>query len=270
MRTARRALMPLLAVLVAQTLWAQVVQVRGKLNRSVVLAAGARQEGTIELDNTGADPCQVRLYQADYLRQADGTTDYPEPEKAANPRSNAAWVTVAPKLLLLAAHEKTEVRYVIQVPADDKLTGSYWSVIMVEPVVAEVEKPEGEADKVKVAIRTVVRYAVLVNVNIGDTGVRALKFLDKRVVSEANKRFLQLDVLNSGERQLTPVIWAEFYRPDGTLAARVEDRQRNILPGCGIRSSLDITALPAGQYEAMIVVDNGDDNVFGARYTLAL
>lgn len=270
MRTTYRGLIALLALLIAQGLWAQAVQVRGKLSRTVIMPAGGRAEGSIELDNSGAQPCQIRLYQLDYMRAADGSTSYTEPEQGANPRSNAAWVTVAPKLQMLAAREKSAIRYTIQAPADDKLVGSYWSVIMIEPVVAEVEKPTAEADKVKVAIRTVVRYAVLINVNIGDTGVRAVKFLDKRVVTEGGKRLLQLDVLNSGERQLTPMIWAELYRPDGTLATRVEDRQRNILPGCAIRSALDLTALPAGPYEAMIVVDNGDDNVFGARYSLAL
>lgn len=270
MRNYGRAMMLVLALLAAQGLWAQAVQVRGKLSRTLTLTAGAQQQDAIELVNTGTEPAQVRIYQTDFLRKADGTADYLEPELGSNPRSNVGWLTVTPKLLMLAPQERTQVLYSVQAPADGKLAGSYWSVIMVEPQVAAPATPEPEAGQIKVAIRTVVRYAVVVNVNIGDTGVRSMKFMDKRVVAKDGKRALELDLLNTGERQLTPVIWAEFYGADGALVARVADRQRSLLPGCSIRSALDITTLPAGKYEVLVVADNGDDYVFGARYTLDL
>jgi hypothetical protein len=43
-----------------------------------------------------------------------------------------------------------------------------------------------------------------------------------------------------------------------------------LYPGCTGRFQLDVSELAAGKYESLIVADNGDDNVFGARYSLEI
>lgn len=142
---------------------------------------------------------------------------------------------------------------------------------MVEPDSAAAAPVDGNGKRIALGIRTVFRYAIQISVQIGQTGKADLQFVDKRVVTQDGKRWVQLDVNNPGERALQPTVWGEFYAAEGgQLAKRVESPKMRLYPGCVGRFQLDITDLPAGKYESLIVADNGDDNVFGARYSLEI
>jgi hypothetical protein len=139
-------------------------------------------------------------------------------------------------------------------------------MIMVEPI----SPPPAAAEKGKpqVSLRTVLRYAVQIVTNIGDTGKRDLKFIDRKVVVDGASRTLQLDLENTGERALSPTLWCELYDKTGVSAGRFQGRRQRLYPGCSGRFRIDLTKVPAGSYTAVVVADNGDEYVFGARYAL--
>lgn len=266
MRFTTTALLFIFALLCVTLAHGQNVQVQGALAREYALDRGQSASDTITLTNLADEPVQVRIYQTDYSYRLDQTR-YDDPGTLA--RSNAAWISCTPTIVALAARQTADVMVKIQVPQDAKLAGSYWSMLMVEPQSAPPQLT-ADKDKAVLGIQTVVRYGIQMLTTIGDSGTAEVKFMDKQVVTEDGKRTLAVDLENSGTRALRPMVWAEFYDAGGALVKRVESSKARLYPGCAGRYKLDVSALQPGKYQVLAVADNGDDNVFGARYSLDL
>lgn len=245
------------------------VSVIGGLTREATLQPGGRTEGRIVLRNNSDEPQEVKVYQTDYLFWADGRNEYGEP--GGVPRSNARWIVHTPQQLMVPPQSTESVHYTIQAPAQEDLRGTYWSILMVEPIAAEMLEPsQPEEGRVTIGIRTVMRYAIQMVTHIGDTGTRELKFADKQLIAEGEQRTLRLDLENTGERWLIPQVWAELYDEQGASLGRFEGGRVRIYPGCSVRYQIDLSEVPPGKYRALIVADNGDEYVFGAQYDLEL
>ena len=232
---------------------------------------GETYESPIIIKNFGDKAQSFKAYQTDYCFYSDGRQFYPEPGK--KPRSNAKWITFYPQRLVLAAGESAVIKCVVKVPADRKLSGTYWSLIMIEPIAeaqVEAETAKSRDGRVKLGIKEVLRYGVQVISNIGDSGTREIKFLDTRLVKEGQKKILQVDVENIGERWLRPVLVVELFAVTKGSVGKYEGGKYRIFPASSVRYRVDLTNVPKGLYKAMIIVDNQDENVFGAEYKLQL
>lgn len=144
---------------------------------------------------------------------------------------------------------------------------------MVEPVIAgALEPPEVEAKEgtITFTITTAYRYGIRMVTNIGETGERSMKFADKQLLMQDDQRVLQLDLENTGERYLRLLVWVELYDEDGTSIGRFEAGRRGMYPGCSTRFQVDLSQVAPGKYKALVVADNGDEYVFGARYELEI
>ena len=255
----------LLLTLVGLSSWADVVVV-GKLTQEHDSAAGDSYSGAIVLMNSGDGPREMRIYQRDYVYVAGGQKHYGEPGE--HPRSNASWLTVAPTRITVAPGLRTEVSYTARVPDDPVLRGTYWSMILVEEVPKDVEeKVEEESEGIRLTVRHVIRYAVQIVTNIG-TGVSQLKFRSPRLIKSEAGRRLQVDIENTGEHVLTASVYADFYDEQGQYVGRREGAIVRLYPTTSSRSAFDVNDLETGTYKALVIADAGEDNVFGARYTL--
>jgi hypothetical protein len=260
------------------------ILVMGELTREKTLQPGESFEGTINLKNTGETSCQVNVYQTDYLFYAEGSNIYGKTGTAV--RSNADWLSVAPNRLTIPPNQMASVYYTVRVPQIQKLAstyndfqvpespdliGTYWSMVMVEPVPQTgPESIEDETRKAKMGIQTKIRYGIQMVTNIGDSGTRKIKFSDKRLTNQDGRRFLQIDIENIGERWLAPTLWVEIYDKHGAKAGRFESSKKRIYPGCSVRHKVDLTDVPKGKYKALVVADNGDEYVFGAKYDFGI
>ena len=108
------------------------VAIVGGLTHVRVVTAGETYSGVILLRNIGEEPEEVKVYQADYLFFSDGRNVYGEPGKSA--RSNANWITLGPKSAMIPGNVILTVHYTINVPDNETLTGTYWSMFMVEGI----------------------------------------------------------------------------------------------------------------------------------------
>lgn len=240
----------------------------GGLSREAKVQPGAKISGIIYLRNVTAEPVEVKVSLADYLFSADGKSSYDPP--GSHPRSNATWVVLSPSRLTIQPEVTASVSYTIQAPKDG-LSGTYWSVVLVEPVPkSDPEYLATKKDQVSLGIRTVNRYAVLLATDIGETGNEKVAFLDKQLLIKENERILQVDVANIGERQLRPAVWVELYDQQASLVGRFEGLLYRIYPGCSVRYQFPLSGVPAGRYQALFVVDNGGSGVFGAQYVLEI
>lgn len=227
-------------------------------------------QGIIFVRNFGEEPKEIKVYQTDYLFFFNGTNIYGEPGK--DPRSNAKWISFSPSRLTIPAKTTSAVSYTVKVPTseDKTLPGTYWSMLMVEPISQdspEVANPE--KGKIKAGIRQNARYGIQMVTNLGNTGSRELKFLNTELLREKEKRILRIDIENVGERFLQPRLWVEIYKEE-TYIGRFEAGIRRTYPGTSVRFKIDLSGMPKGEYQALIVADCGGDDVFGMTHTLKL
>ena len=228
---------------------------------------GETYQGIIQLRNTGKEPQEVKIYQTDYLFYSDGSNIYGESGNA--PRSNSDWITFRPHRLAIPPKGTSQVNYTLEVPDDKTLTGTYWSMIMIEGISSSSpEAARQEKDKITFGVSQVIRYGAQMITQIGDTGARKLKFLKTRLLKEDKGRILQLDIENIGERLLRPALWVELYDEKGKSVGKFEGGKLGVYPATSVRFKIDLSQVPKGKYKTLVVADCGGDNLFGATYTL--
>jgi hypothetical protein len=241
------------------------ISIGGGLTHERIVRPGATYEGVVTIINTGNEQEGVEIYQTDYGFTCEG--DYHYDDAGSNPRSNAQWVEFSPRLVTVPPWGTVDVSYTISVPDDARLSGTYWSILMIEVAGANaVAQPPQEQETLRLGIDQVVRYGVQLVTHVGDTGERKLDFVETRILRAGPSRILEVDLENIGERWLRPLVWAELYDEAGEFVGRFEAGKLRIFPGTSARYKVDLTDVPGGEYKALVVADCGADDVFGATY----
>jgi len=238
------------------------ISIVGSLTREYTVSPGERIRGTITIHNTGEKMAKAKIYLRDYMFFCDGHSEFGEPGEEK--RSNAQWVRFNPTYLTVPPQEKMKINYIISIPRKQTLHGTYWSVLMIE----EMPTTSPGIEKRGVAINSVMRYAVQVITHLGKTGKRNLKFIGSRMVKEEDKLFLEVDLENTGQRLLRPLLWVELYNPLGKKIGRFEGRKMRTYPETSIRQQVDLSDISQGKYKALVVADCGGEDVYGITYTL--
>ncbi len=230
--------------------------------------AGERYRQVIVLQNTDPAPVEVKLYQTDYSFSADGSTHFDPPGKM--PRSNAQWVALGRDLITVPAKATERVEYEVRVPADKGLAGTYWSMIMVEPVAKGSRESAETLPENTTAISQVMRYGIQVVTNLGKGGQAELTFANPRLVEEEGKRLFAIDVANTGQRSLRPGLWLELYSAQGAPVGKFQGEARRLYPGTSSRYLIDLGQTPKGKYLGMVAADGKGDSLFGANVELEI
>ncbi|RPJ04945.1 MAG: hypothetical protein EHM28_13100 [Spirochaetaceae bacterium] len=243
--------------------------IKGGLTHEKEAAIGQTYEGSLEIQNNGDKPAEVKVYQTDYFFYADGRVIYGEAGKLG--RSNAHWITFSPKTAIVPPKETLAVRYTVKVPEDSSLAGTYWSMMMVEEVPeTSPESTLAKPDRVGMGIRQVFRYGVQFMTHIGQTGARSIKFISTKLQKAGVAQHLELDVENSGQRMLRAEVYAELYDPKGTFMGKFEAEPLRLYPGTSGRFKIDLSKIPNDTYKALVVVDCGGSDIFGANLNLVI
>ncbi len=242
----------------------------GALSRRMELSPGEEVQGRVIVRNQGKKTRVVRAYLTDYQRSADGKTSYGEAGK--HDRSNASWVHIVPAEKQVLPGAAASFNFIVRVPEDTALSGTYWSMLMVEPVSPSALEPppEGEKGKVRISIGTTVRTGIHLITQIQGTGRADLKFIDRALEREEGRVFLRLDIENTGERHLGLGIWAELFDEEGYSIGRFDAPRQGLFPKNSARVRVPLSGVPSGTYQALVVADDGGDNVFGARYEIVI
>lgn len=246
------------------------VSVIGELTQEKDTRPGERYEGTILVKNDTNEPQEAKIYQTDYLFKCDGTNEYGEPGSAE--RSNAPWIEFSPSYLNLPPQKSLEVNYTVTVPQNLKghpLVGTYWSMLMVEGVAHGSPESLLHPKKGEMGLTQTIRYGIQIVSHIAQTGTKKIDFLDAKLVSRPDGgRTLQVDVANTGDIGLRPEMYAELFNDKGVSQGRYAGVRYRIYPGTSVRQMIDLTAVSAGTYKVLVVVDAGGDDVYGAQYTM--
>lgn len=218
--------------------------------------------GKLTLRNVGSSEAVARVYVNDVLFEGQEQS-YLEPGRA--PRSNGGWLQLDTTSVQLAAGESTTVAYSVTVPVAADLSGSYWSMVMVENSPGDTTSTDQG-----VGIRSLTRYGVYVVTNMLEDANVELDFVEPRLHTDDGGVTVVVSVRNSGLRLVRPKGYLDLYNSGGGHAGRIDSEPALIFPNEQVGRSYRLGHLEPGDYTAIVVVDAGGEDVFGARYTLSL
>lgn len=255
----------ILLMLVVPVLATAQVAILGNLVYRKTASIGSTYEGVITVHNLGTKNQEVKVYQNDYMYDASGKKEYLETGK--NPRSNGKWINFTPRQFMVGPSEKFVIQYIVKVPNDSSLSGTYWCMMLVEPV---VEVSPETFKKGQFTITEKVRYGIHIITDVGNEGVKKLAFNKIELIKTDTTRVMQVDLENTGETRLNISLWADLYDMEGKHVGKYSAKDDAMYPGTSIRCKIDITQVPPGIFKALIVADGGGEALFGFDYTLKL
>lgn len=255
---------PILFLFLNQPLLIASVVINNGLTHIHVVDGDFIIKGKIEVHNTDVKPQAVKVYQKDYTFNHKGDVFYNEPGAAA--RSNAKWIDFSPSYFELAPQEASIILYEIKVPEEEVLKGTYWSIIMVEGQNVASQAPNPNS----LTINTIVRYAVQIVTNIGETGERNLEFVGAALNRVQGEKFSEIALENTGERLLQPTISIELFNDNGENVGVVKAEKKKIYPGTSTKFILDLAKFPEGEYQAIVLADCNEEDIFGLNLTLKI
>ncbi|MBX9924336.1 MAG: hypothetical protein K2Y01_09520 [Rhabdochlamydiaceae bacterium] len=237
----------------------------GSLTHETVVSPKQKVEGSIPIQNEGDSPLKIQVTLADYLFNSKGESFFPS--AGTCPRSNTSWIQTNKMQFEVAPHATYSFAYTLQVPDDPSLEGSYWSIFLIEPVEENSVSPE---QKQSLGVQTVIRYGVQVLTHLGKTGSYDLKITDKKIVQEKELKTFAISVDNIGTHSLSPALTLELIQTTGKKMGRFETVKQRILPSCSTTYQVDLSSVPQGKYKAMLILDHGENALFGAQYDFSL
>lgn len=255
----------LLAIFIFQFcfLKAGIVILNG-LSHTYKVENGKVYKGKIALENTANHPQNVKLFLQDFSYKSDGTINYATPH--TNDRTNIDWIKFNTNLVTLKAKQKTEIYYEITVPNRISEPGSYWSVIMVEPV--EDIKPNDS--KQGVNITSIIRYAIQVITDFDSEKAKPdLKFESVKIDKEEGIKIAKIAIANNGNLYCKPMATLEIYnRKNGEKIGTFSSLEMGLLPQTSKSFPIDISKLPPDHYNAVIIATDENENAFALNVEL--
>ena len=223
--------------------------VRDEFTKVYDIIYGETIHSSVNLYNPSEETVQVRISQADYAHTKNGDDFFLEPRKYT--RSNANWINF-PEFISIRAKENVTYHFTITAPNQRDFVGTYWSVLFFDEVtkLTPLETQEIALDY---------RYCIQIISNLKNTGI-----IDISVV-EANYQDgnITLTLKNIGSLWFDATIKIDIFNQNAELVdAKISERHR-IYPDLEKVYKIPIEALKSADYYAIIMVDGGNNRVFG-------
>jgi len=244
------------------------INVNNGLSHKIIVQPGQEATEIISIVNSGEEPVKVTLYKKDYFYYFENSkqlTSYSSPSSLA--QSNASWISIQTPEVLISPGEESDIPFTVSVPNQSGLKGTYWSMIMVEPSVAESEVSKG-----KITIKNTIRYGIQVSTTVGvpETGDKKMDILSRTLSKDGDASYLQLVLKNTGIFGLNPSITMRAYDNEtGSLTGEFEGNSGFLYPGTSKLYTIPFEGLKPGKYKIIVLIQDGDD-VWGAQYNANL
>lgn len=261
-------LLMLVALMGISSISSAQISVRSQLSHDEVMSPGSTYRGSILIRNDTAEIQQAKLYQTDYSFKSDGSNQFGP--AGVDVRSNANWIELGTTTMMVPPNESVSISYQVNVPADAELSGTFWSVIMVEGV------PKSSAESIgnnspdnSLGVLQVTRYGVQVATHIEGTGAATLEITETALLNtEDGNTVLRFHVANNGDKMVRPEIWVELYDESGNAIGKKDGVNNRLYPGTSVQQQVKLGKLAVGKYEALVIMDAGQDEVFAGKFTL--
>lgn len=131
------------------------------------------------------------------------------------------------------------------------------------------DEPPAERE---MGFRQVTRYGVQLATHVDEAQAEANVEFDgvTLVAGEDGRTIFQADVINTGARMINPEVYMRLFNAEGAEFGPFNGTLYRLYPGTSVRQRLELVDVPAGAYQAVLIVDAGDDSVFGGQFELTL
>lgn len=250
------------ALLFAFTAELQSLQVSG-LTYLNTFKPGESAQVRISLISDRDTPEMVDFKLCDYWCNSDGQHFFEENGKQL--RSNAQWIKLGSHREIVNPKETRDFYFTINVPQDNTLKGSYWSVLLIEPSDALQTLNDSENG---FQLHVKIRYAFHIVSNVGQ-GTPTLKILNKGIREINGKNYFVAGVANTGDWFLNPKMTVKLLDKKGKLEKSIETQTDRLYPGSSVCYQADADGISEGKYTAFLLLDNGDGRLFGDTFEIA-
>lgn len=243
------------------------IAVQNGLTHQYKVENGKVYKGKIVIQNMADLAQNVKFYVQDQSYHFNGSTHYADPSVSAK-RSNAAWIKLSTNFIVLGKKEKMEVPFEIFVPDSLQDAGSYWSVIMVEPV--EDIKPN---QKPGFNIVSVVRYAIQIITDFKSDELNPqLKFENVSINKQDSvQQVLTVAISNQGKVFCMPTTIIELYKKsNGEKVGVFSSSKIGILPDNSKSVNINMGNIAPGDYTAVIISTDENENAFALKAALTI
>lgn len=211
--------------------------------------------GKIVLKNLSKKPERVSIYQNDLEVLCSGVVNYNK--SGSNSKSLFEHISINTSDQTLAPNEEYEVSYKINIPANQSLKGSLWTLIMVE-----VAEPISE-QKVEygVSIGSKIRYGIQIIANVGENDANKYSFKDVKLVKNENEKKIEAVLSNEGDFLINPVLDVQIFDEKGTVVKEIKMPAKKLYPGNCQKFDVDISSLSTGKYNVILVSEANDESI---------
>ncbi|HMK39193.1 MAG TPA: hypothetical protein VK569_07610, partial [Bacteroidota bacterium] len=123
--------------------------------------------------------------------------------------------------------------------------------------------------KAEMGVRQTLRYGIQIATHITGTGTRSIKFSQAKLVrGTGGETLLQFDLEDDGTLGFRPEVSVELFDGKGVSKGKFAGHSYRMYPGTSVRQLIELKGIAPGSYKALVVVDAGGDDVYGAQYTL--
>ena len=84
------------------------------------------------------------------------------------------------------------------------------------------------------------------------------------------EKFSEIALENTGDCLLQPTISLELFNDNGENVGVVKAEKKKIYPGTSTKFVLDLAKFPKGEYEAIVLADCNEEDIFGLNLTLKI
>ncbi len=226
--------------------------------------AGGEVDGYLALMNTTDKPIRVEVYPKDFIFNLKEETLFLD--VGSWERSNAAWVDSKYTHLEIPPLTVCPFHYIVRVPKDPSLQGSYWSVLMFQSDEPRdsLLSPDGTE------IRPVKRFAFQIITQVGNKGFYNLRVMDKRVELLGVEKKLAFDIENTGTLSLRIKPFVELLNEKGERLNTYPGEQRILHPLCSAKFDVDVTSVKRGTYRARFTLRQEDKSIFSTEYPIEI
>jgi hypothetical protein len=178
-------------------------------------------------------------------------------------RSLDKWFTTNVDEKILAPREEYAIYYTIKVPPGTDVTGTYWSILMVE-----VADPIKEEQENGFTVESKVRYGVQVIADFGAYQSPKITFENIEFSKdEAKEKVIRVKLKNNGIFFSATQLKLELIDENGNKIKTVAADSRKLYPGYCNEFEVVVRDLPKGVFEGILIADNGVD-LFGSNVTI--
>ncbi|MBI4342029.1 MAG: hypothetical protein HY599_01535 [Candidatus Omnitrophica bacterium] len=242
-------------------LWApHAAAFTARINKPIIqetVAPSQTANGTIEVENEGAQPVQFTVYLQDWEYVDGGSGDKLFSTPGSSPWSASGWISYYPQQLELPAHGKGVVEYTIRVPSGTP--GGRYAVLFFESALGH-----SVPDKEGVTVQYAGRLGSLIEVEVAGTVERTGELTAITLGQPAEDRPLEVSYtfLNTGNVAIRPKAYFNITDASGRYFGRGEFPPVYTFPGrSGTAKTEWIGSLPPGDYSVLLTVDLGQSRV---------